>query len=216
MISYLICDKEIESKFIKITNDFISFKFGDVQFLDIMKFLGEATTLDSFLKAFKASETKSLFRYELFDSPDKLECTELPPCEAFFSKRLNHNTLEKDFIDYRELVKRGLDQQSALKKLRFQSVPQTGFENYSYLKNIWEKHSMITFKDFLRWYNNKDVVPTLEAMQKMIKFYHDKVIDMLKLGCTHPNLANICLHKSTILKFYPFFEEDKDLCDKIG
>ena len=56
---------------------------------------------------------------------------------------------------------------------------------------------MITFKDFLRWYNNKDVVPTLEAMQKMIEFYHDKGIDMLKLGCTLPNLANICLHKST-------------------
>ena len=26
---------------------------------------------------------------------------------------------------------------------------------------------MITFKDFLQWYNNKDVVPTLEAMQKL-------------------------------------------------
>ena len=50
---------------------------------------------------------------------------------------------------------------------------------------------MSSFKDFLRWYNNKDVVPTLEAMQKMIAFYHDKDIDMLKLGCTLPNLANI-------------------------
>ena len=74
---------------------------------------------------------------------------------------------------------------------------------------------MITFKDFLRWYNNKDVVTTLEAMQKMIKFYHDKGIDMLKLGCTLPNLANICLHKSINHKFYPFFERDKDLCEKI-
>ena len=72
---------------------------------------------------------------------------------------------------------------------------------------------MITFKDFLRWYNNKDVVPTLEAMQKMIEFYHDKGIDMLKLGCTLPNVANICLHKSTNHKFYSFFEGDKDLCE---
>ena len=47
------------------------------------------------------------------------------------------------------------------------------------------------------WYNNKDVVPTLEVMQKIIEFYHQKEIDMLKLGCTLPNLANICLHKST-------------------
>ena len=64
-----------------------------------------------------------------------------------------------------------------------------------------------------RWYNNKDV-PTLETMQELIAFYHDKNIDMLKLGCTLPNLANICLHNSTDAKFYPFTEEDKDLLEK--
>ena len=122
---------------------------------------------------------------------------------------------KKDFNDYQKLINGGLDQQSALKKLRIQSVPPTGFEIYSYLKNIWEQYSMITFKDFLQWYNNKDVFPTLEAMQKMIEFYHDKGIDMLKLGCTLPNVANICLHKSTNHKCYPFFEGDKDLCQKI-
>ena len=73
---------------------------------------------------------------------------------------------------------------------------------------------MSSFKDFLRWYNNEDVGPTLEAMQKMIAFYHDKGIDMLKLGCTLPNLAHICLHKSTDAKFYPFTEGDKDLLEK--
>ena len=74
---------------------------------------------------------------------------------------------------------------------------------------------MSSFKDFLRWYNNKDVVPTLEAMQKMIAFYHDKDIDMLKLGCTLPNIANICLYKSTDAKTYPFTERDKDILEKI-
>ena len=74
---------------------------------------------------------------------------------------------------------------------------------------------MSSFKNFLRRYNNKYVVPTLEAMQKMIVFHHDKDIDMLKLGCTLPNLANICLHKSTDAKFYPFTEGDKDLLGKI-
>ena len=45
---------------------------------------------------------------------------------------------------------------------------------------------MTVFKDILKWYNNKDVVPTLEAMQKTIQFYHNKRIDMLKLRCTLP------------------------------
>ena len=57
-------------------------------------------------------------------------------------------------------------------------------------------------------------MPTLEAMQKIIEFYHDKIIDMLKLGCTLPNLANICLHQPTDSKFYPFTEGDKDLSEK--
>ena len=38
---------------------------------------------------------------------------------------------------------------------------------------------------------------------------------MLKMGCTLPHLANICLHKSTDSKFYPFTESDKDLLEKI-
>ena len=46
---------------------------------------------------------------------------------------------------------------------------------------------MISFKDFLQWYNNKDVVPTLEAMQKVIDIYHDKRIDMLKMGSAYTN-----------------------------
>ena len=74
---------------------------------------------------------------------------------------------------------------------------------------------MSSFKDFLRWYNKKDVIPTLEAIQKeKIASYHDKDTDMLKLGCTLPNLANICLHKSTDAKLYPFTEGDEDLLEK--
>ena len=74
---------------------------------------------------------------------------------------------------------------------------------------------MTKSKDFLQLYNNKDVVPILETMQKMIQFYHNKVIDMLKLGCIFLNLANNCPYKSTNYKFYPFCQNDKDLREKI-
>ena len=74
---------------------------------------------------------------------------------------------------------------------------------------------MSSFRDFLRWYSNKDVVPTLEAMQKMIVFCHNEKIDLLKLGFTLPNITNICLHKSTDSKFSPFTEGNKDSSQKI-
>ena len=67
----------------------------------------------------------------------------------------------------------------------------------------------------LCWYNNEDIVPTLEAMQKEIAFYHDKDFDLLELGCILRNLANICLHKSTDAELYPFTEGDKKLSEKI-
>ena len=108
-------------------------------------------------------------------------------------------------------MKSGLTSEEAVIKLKLSKPPPTGIEKYQYLQQIWKQEQMSSFKDFLRWYNNEDVVPILDAMQKMIAFYHDKDIDMLKLGCTLPNLANICLHKSTDAKFYQFTESDKDL-----
>ena len=200
---------------IKKANQFVSFKFGDVQLLDIMNFLGGATSLDSFLKAYKTAETKGFFPYEWFDCPQKMNNSERPPYDAFFSKLRNVNPLEKDYSDYQNLLGSGLKTEEALSKMKLSKAPPSGEENYQYLLDIWNHENMCTFKDFLRWYNNKDVVPTLEAMQKMLAFYPKKRIDMLKLGCTLPNLANICLHKSTSAKFYPFTETDKDLLQKI-
>ena len=215
LLLILINERDIEATVIKKTNQFISFKFGDIQPLDIMNFLGGATRLDSFLKAYKTSETIGFFPYEWFDHPDKMQNTELPPFDTFYSKLRSCNHLEAEYKDYVNLLKSGLTTEEAVVKLKLSKPPPTGIENFQYLQQIWKQEQMSSFKDFLRWYNNKDVVPTLEAMQKMIAFYHDKNIDMLKLGCTLANLANICLHKSTDAKFYAITEGDEDLLEKI-
>ena len=215
LLPILLNERQIEPAVIKKANQFLSLKFGDVQSLDIMNFLGGATSLDSFLKAYKTEETKGLFPYEWFDNLKKLNNKEIPPYDTFFSKLRNSNPLEKDCNDFKNLTTGGLSSEQAVCKLRLNKIPPTGDENYAYLRSIWLSEGMKSFKDFLMWYNNKDVVPTLEAMQKMIEFYHQKKIGMLKLGCTLPNLANICLHKSTDSQFSPFTEKDEDLLEKI-
>ena len=63
----LINERNMEPIVMKKSNQFVSFKFGDVQLLDIMNFLGGATSIDSFLKAYKTAETKSFFPYEWVD-----------------------------------------------------------------------------------------------------------------------------------------------------
>ena len=215
LLPILVSERQIGPAVIKKANQFVSFQFGDVQLLDIMNFLGGATSLDSLLKAYKREETKGFFPYECFDNPEKLNNKELPPHDSFFSKLRNINPLEKSYNGSENLTTSGLSSEQAVCKLRLNKIPLTGDENYAYLRSIWLSEGMKSVKDFLMWYNNKDVVPTLEAMQKMIEFFHQKEIDMLILGCILPNLANICMRKSTDSKFSPFTESDKDLLEKI-
>ena len=49
----------------------------------------------------------------------------------------------------------------------------------------------------------------------MVDFYNNKGINIKKLGCIFPNLANSCLHKSTTAKFYPFTGSQKNVLEKI-
>ena len=209
----LVNERDIEPTVIKKASQFVSFKFGDIHLLEIMNFLGGATSLDSFLKAYKTKETKGFFPYEWFDCPEKMNNKELPPCDSIFSILRNSNPLEKDYNDFQNLVNSDLTTEQAVVKLRMDRM-LTGAENSFCLQSVRENNIMQFLSGFPKWFNNKVVVPTLEPMQKMIEFYHNKGIDMLKLGCTLPNLANICLHNSTDSKFYPFTEPDKDLLEK--
>ena len=85
----------------------VSFRFEYIQLLDIMNFLGGATSLDSFLKAYKTKETKGFFPYGWFDCPEKTNNEELPPYDSFFSILRNNNPLEKDYNDFQNLVNSG-------------------------------------------------------------------------------------------------------------
>ena len=85
LLPILVNERQIEPTVIKKANQFVSFKLGDVPLLDILNFLGGATSLDSFLKAYKTEATKSFFPYEWLDNPEKLKNKELPPYDSFFS-----------------------------------------------------------------------------------------------------------------------------------
>ena len=118
LLPILINERNMEPTVMKKANQFVSFKFGDVQLLDIMNFLGGATSLDSFLKAYKTAETKGFFPYEWFDCPQKMNNSELPPYDAIFSKLRNVNPLEKDYSDYQKLLSSGLKTEEALSKMK--------------------------------------------------------------------------------------------------
>ena len=96
LLNILVNQRDIKPTVINKANQFISFKFGDIQLLDIKNLLGGATSLDSFLKAYKTSETRGYFPYERFDHPDKMPNTELFLYDAFYSNLRSCNPLEAE------------------------------------------------------------------------------------------------------------------------
>ena len=101
LLPILVNERDIKPTVIKKANQFVSLKFGDIQLLDIMNFLGGATSLDSFLKAY---ETKGSFPYEWFDCPEKMNNKELPPYDSFFSILRNSNPLKKITMTFKTLL----------------------------------------------------------------------------------------------------------------
>ena len=67
---------------------------------------------------------------------------------------------------FKNLLLNGYTENDALREMKFSSAPPTGKENSSHLQAVCESQNMGTFKDFSRWYKNKDVVPTPDAVQK--------------------------------------------------
>ena len=126
----------IEPTVIKKANEFVSINSGEIQLLDIMNFLGGATSLDCFLKAYKTKETKSFFTYEWLDCPEKLNSKELPSYDSFFSILRNNNPLGIDYNDFQNLVNSGLTTEQAVAKLRIDRILQTGALNSSYLQSV--------------------------------------------------------------------------------
>ena len=55
--------------------------------------------------------------------------------------------------------------------------------------DAWNNNNMKTFKDFLEWYNNLDVIPFVEVIEKMKVFYKNKKLDLFKDGVSLPGLV---------------------------
>ena len=126
LLPILVRKRDTEPTVIMKANQFISFKFGDNQLLDIMNVLGGATSPDSILKEYKTSGTKEFFPYEWFDHPDKMLNTEILSYAAFYIKLRSCNSLEAENTDYVYLLKSELTTEQAVDKLKLSKPPPMG------------------------------------------------------------------------------------------
>ena len=71
---------------------------------------------------------------------------------------------------------------------------------------------MQTFREFLIWYNNLDVQPFCEALQKMCAFWKNEKIDMLRQGISNPGVTLTYLFTTLESGIFSLFDEkNKDL-----
>ena len=84
-------------------------------------------------------------------------------------------------------------------------------EQYEYCQRVRNDNDMESFRDFLIWYNNLDVVPFLEAIEKMSEFWKDRSIDIFKDGVSVPGLTMKYLFLNVPDTYFSLFnEKDKD------
>ena len=61
--------------------------------------------------------------------------------------------------------------------------------DYARCQAVWHDNQMTTMRDYLIWYNNRDVTPFLDAIAKQAGFYKHQNIDMFKDGISVPGLS---------------------------
>ena len=169
-----------------------------LKFMDILQFLAPCYNLKSFFKAFGVSEQKGFFLYDYFTHADQLDETTLPPYETFCLTIKNCNVLEEEYASFQKLLDQGKSEQEALQSLRLPTKPKTGPENYWWLQQLWSGNQWSTFADFLKWYNDLDVIPMTQAIENMNEFYKNILIDFIHQAISIPGVAmRVCFNSIT-------------------
>ena len=89
--------------------------------------------------------------------------------------------------DLQKLEDRVLPPQSAF----FSRLKNEGISNddYARCQAVWRDNGMTTLREYLIWYNNRDVTPFLDVIAKQAGFYKHQNIDMFKDGISVPGIS---------------------------
>ena len=117
--------------------------------------------------------------------------------------------------EYMDCLERLDDTTLPQKEAFFSQLKNEGISDEDYVgcQEAWRDNGMTTLRDFLVWYNNRDVVPFLQAIDRQFAFYQQRGIDIFKQGISVPGLTLLYLFNDLPEKTYftLFNEKNKDL-----
>ena len=82
-------------------------------------------------------------------------------------------------------------------------------------KKLFQKKGWQSFKDWVCYYNNLDVAPGLEALQKMKNFYTEKGIDIMKDAVSIPGVSLHYLLRGAIERNGDLYSPSKEAYDML-
>ena len=144
-----------------------------------------------------------------------MQITEGPPYGTFY-KNKKHRSCNPLVTEYKDLViilKSGMTAEQDVVKLKRSKPPPTGVENYQYPQKLRKQLDMSPFKIFCAGITVK-LLFLLKAMQKMNAIYHDKDIDILKLGFTLPKPGQHLSTQVSRRRIETFLEKNRE--DVVG
>ena len=89
----------------------------------------------------------------------------------------------------------------------------TSDDDYARCHVVWRDNRMKTMRDVLMWYNNRDVVPFLGAIDNQFSFYKQQHIDMFRGDVRVPGLTLLYLFNERMSNtfFMVFNQTNSDL-----
>ena len=82
-------------------------------------------------------------------------------------------------------------------------------------QRLFEEKGMRTFADWLRYYNDLDVAPGLEALERMRAFYTEKGIDILKEAVSIPGVSLLYLLRGAVERGADLWSPCKEAYDML-
>ena len=150
------------------------------------------------------TEQKGFFPYDYFTSVEQLGESTIKNC----------NVLKEEQAAFQKLVNQGKSEQEALQALRLPTKPKTGPENCQRLQQLWVENQWSTFADYLKWYNDLDVTPMIQAIENINEFYKNICIDFIHQAILIPGIAMRVYFNSIIdpaAEFNLFNPKNKDI-----
>ena len=161
-----------------------------LKYLDLIAYLAAGTSLAKFYAAYKVSSPKGWFPYEYFNSLSKLKEIGLPQRTPEMRERVARGEQVKDDPYY-----------SILKQKTISN------ENVDVCEKVYEEQNMKNFGDFVKYYNDLDVIGLVEGIQKMQKVYIDQKLDMFKDAVSLPKLAQKQIFRSLKEDYFTLFSK---------